>query len=244
MSIVRLVHARSGGAEHAASAPTFLLRGLLNRHEAHRAVLLGGGVAAAVFAAALGAYVVLAERSPKLSADATQRELSDARVQEEAASSAPDSVKSDVTKTRTEASSQKSVSGSAAIDDPDAPRLVRTERFDGDPSVLANVRQFVPLPPDQVPVLDIVPPAQPPTAAPAALDSPKGIRAPHGKPARAQRHRRPRVRMHARVRGSRTLAEDDAPSDIGGTRMTALELQRDGSKNPLVSAFSAMLGPN
>jgi hypothetical protein len=203
MSVDGLGQVRSGGPAHGASAPNFLLRGPVHRHqtasvqfETSRRTIIGsllrGGMAAGIFAAALGVYVLVNERPPKLGAGVSRGELS--AKQQDAAIAAPASVKSDMTEARTEAPSQKSVNGSARQDDPDAPRMVRTERFDGDPSVWVNVRQFVPLPPDQVPVLDIVPPAQPPTAAPAALDSPKDIGASHGKPARAQRHRRPRRR--------------------------------------------------
>jgi hypothetical protein len=39
-------------------------------------------------------------------------------------------------------------------------------------------------------------------------------------------------------------AGSEPHSDVGGTQMSRADLKRDGSKNPAVSAFSAILGPN
>jgi hypothetical protein len=36
---------------------------------------------------------------------------------------------------------------------------------------------------------------------------------------------------------------DDTPTDVGGTTMTAAQLRRDGSANPVVNAFAGMFGP-
>jgi hypothetical protein len=227
MSTTTIGRVLSAGGEHAASAPGFLLR--------------GGGVIAVALAAGFGTYVLVADHLPEGSADASHEELSAAH---EPNSAAPGSLKPDSAPTLTKAAKQETVAASPREDRLDSPRLVPTERFDGDPSVWANVRKFLPWPADQVPVLDIVPPAQPPTAAPAALDSPKAIGVPHGKPTRADRHRHNSVRTHASARSSQTQANGGAPVDVGGTRMTAVELQRGGSKNPLVNAFSSIVGPN
>jgi hypothetical protein len=227
-------HAHSAGAAGAASAPNFLLRG--PRHQTIRwpivgssALLLGGVMVAAVMGAALGAYLVFAD-DPAPSADATHIEPPLASVQHNPPVAAPPSVKSDAEQALTETLLEKSDISSPSEGDPHAPRVVRTEPFQPDPSVWTTVRKFLPLPPDQVPILDL-PPVQPPTAAPAVPDTPTGAGALHEESARAHPHHRHRVRTHTRVGRSRTQAGGGAPSEVGGTRMTADQVRRDGSKN-------------
>ncbi len=65
-----------------------------------------------------------------------------------------------------------------------------------------------------------------------ARDTPTGAGALHEESARAHPHHQHRVRTHTRV-----------GPEVGGTRMTADQVRRDGSKNPVVSTFSTMLGP-
>ncbi len=221
MSITTLNRVRSAGDERAASAPGFLLRGPTHWYESvvqletircpsvgPSALLRGGGTMAVALAAAFGAYVFVAKHLPKGSADANLEELSAASaVQHEPEPGSAASVEPDAIQTTTKAAKQESLAASPRETGLDTPRLVRTERFEGDPSVWANVRKFLPWPPDQVPVLDIVPPAQPPTAAPAALDSPKAIGVPHAKPTRAHRHRHSGIRTHVPdARGRKSTA--------------------------------------
>ncbi len=247
-------HVHSAGAAVAASAPSFLLRGRRHQHEVKSqfetirwpivgssALLLGGVMVAAVLGAALGAYLVFADDPPP-SADATHIEPPLASVQHNDPVAAPPSVKPGAEQALTESLLENSDIASPSEDDPHAPRVVRTERFQPDPSVWATVRKFLPLPPDQVPILDL-PPVQPPTAAPAAPDAPTGVGALHDEAARAHLHHRHQVRTHTRMGRSRTQAGGGAPSDVGGTRMTAEQVRREGSKNPVVSTFSMILGP-
>ncbi len=248
-------HARSAGAAGAAFAlPSFLLRGPMHQHEIEsleasrwpivrsRAVLLGGGLVAAVLAAALAAYLVSADDPAKLSTEAAHPELPLTSVQHEPAPAAPPSVKPDEEQALTETLLQKSDVASRSEGDPQARRVVRTEHFQPDPSVWANVRKFLPLPPDQVPILDVAA-VKSPTAAPAVPDAPRGVGTLHDKPERAHSHQRHRAHTHTRVRRSPTQADGGAPFDVGGTTMTAEQVRLDGSKNPVVSTFSAVLGP-
>ncbi len=250
------IHVRAG-AQGAASVPSFLLRGPMHQHEIESlefarmrwpivgssVVLLGGGVMAAILVVAFGAYLVFADDPPKLSTDAAHPELRLASVQNDAASAAQAPMNSDVGEAPTEAPVHEAIAAPGPEGDSHSPRMVRTERFEADPSVWADVRKFAPLPPDQVPILDVAPAAQSPIAAPAVPDSPSRVSTLHHEPARAHPHARHRARTHMRVRRSRTQADGGAPSDIGGTTMTAEQLRRDGSKNPVVSTFSRMLGP-
>jgi hypothetical protein len=252
MSVTSVSHLRSSGADRGPSAPTFLLRAP-NRPPAvdslietlrppkvtSSALLLGGGLAAVVLAVGFGAYVVVAD-APKLSAPAAHVVSPAVRVPDEPASIARAAAIPDGAPPPIEAPAKKSVS---AYPDqgPDAPRLVQTQRVDADPSVWATVRRFSPLPADEVPVVD-APPAQLPSAARVMTQSPRATHKPHHKPARAQAHQRNRARTHAHVHPAQMQAAG-APPDVGGTQMTTAELNRDGSKDPLVSAFSAVLGP-
>jgi hypothetical protein len=246
-------HVHSAGAAGAAFAPSFLLRGPMHQHqieslEASRrpivrstAVLLGSGLVAAVLAAALAAYLVSIDDPSKLSTDGRHPELPLATVQHEAAPAASPSANPDEEQSLTETLLQKSDIASASEGEPSAPRVVRTEHFQPDPSVWANVRKFSPLPPDQVPILGGAT-VKSPTAAPAEPDAPRGVAAQHHNPERANSHQRHRAHTHTRVRRSRTQAYGGAPSDVGGTTMTAEQVRLDGSKNPVVSTLSAMLG--
>jgi hypothetical protein len=255
MSITALDHVGTTEDEQAISVPGFLLRGPIHRHEpglvqfettrpsvVGGALLTGAGVTAAVLAAAIGAYLFLTHEPTKRSADAKHEELSARFAQHEPDTAEPTSKESDTVQSPAEAAKEQSVAASARGSGVDGPRLVRTERFGGDPSVWASVRKFSPLPPDQVPVLDLAPPEQPPTAAPAALPKPHG--APHRKQARTPRHRHGGGPVHAQVRQSRTQGSGGPPEDVGGTRMTSAELRQDGSKNPVVNAISAVFGPH
>ncbi len=247
-------HARSAGAAGAASVPSFLLRGPMHQHEIESlegsrwpivgssAVLLGGGLLVAVFTAALGAYLAFAD-PPKPSTDAAHPELPLASVQHDAAFAAQAPMNSDVGEAPTEAPVHEAIAAPVPEGDSHSPRMVRTERFEADPSVWADVRKFAPLPPDQVPILDVAPAAQSPIAASAVPDSPSRVSTSHREPARAHPHHQHRAHTRTRAKRSRTQADGGAPSDVGGTTMTAEQLRRDGSKNPVVSTFSTMLGP-
>ncbi len=249
------IHVRSAGAQGAASVPSFLLRGPMHQHEIESleasrwpiagssAVLLGGGLLVAVFTAALGAYLAFADDPAKLSTDAAHPELRLASAQNDAASAAPTPMNSDVGEAPTEAPVHEAIAAPVPESDSHSTRMVRTERFEADPSVWADVRKFAPLPPDQVPILDVAPAAQSPIAAPAVPDSPSRVSTLHHEPARAHPHHRHRAHTRTPARRSRTQADVVAPSDVGGTRMTAEQLRLDGSKNPVVSTFSTMFGP-
>jgi hypothetical protein len=239
--------ARSAGAAGAAFAPSCLV-GPMHQSEIEplvtsrcsivgsSAALLGIAVGAALIAAALGIYLVFAEDLKLLSADATHPELPLASVRHEAASAGP------VAQAPMETLLQKSDIESPSEGELHAPRVVRTERFEADPSVWANVRKFSPLPAEEVPILDVAPMAQSPMAAPPVLDAPRADDVLHHEPPRAHSHPLHGADTHTRVK-PRTRADVSAPSDVGGTRMTAVEVRQDSSKNPVVSTFSAMLGP-
>ncbi len=247
------IQARSAGAAGATSVPSFLLRGPMHQHEIESlefarirwpiagssAVLLGGGVVAAILVVALGAYLVFANDPPRLSGDATHPEPPLASVQHEVESSAPAPMNSDVGEASTEAPVHEAIAAPVPEGDLHSPRVVRTERFDADPSVWTDVRKFTPLPTEEVPILDVAPAAQSPIAAPAVPD----VGRVRHEPARAHRHPPHRAHTHTRVRRSRTQADGGAPSDVGGTTMTAEQVRQDGSKNPVVSTFSTMFGP-
>ena len=256
MSIGSLDDVSFGGADRGSSAPSFLLRSSVHRHKVESlqfettrrpvvgsGALLLGSVAGLILVAALGAYQVV-DGPPKLSTAPNHSELLAARVIHETAVPVSTSVKADSGEGRTEAPSQTSVSESAAQGDPDAPRMVRTERFEGDPSVWVGVRKFSPLPPEEVPVLEVAPTVQSPMTTPAVPDPPSGVGPLRNERARAQQPRRHhRGRTHIHVQPARMRADEGAPSDVGGTQMTAADLRRDGSNNPVVSALSSVLGP-
>jgi hypothetical protein len=248
------IHVRSAGAQGAASVPSFLLRGPMHQHEIESlefekirwpgasAVLLGGAVIAAVLVVALGTYLKFADDLSKL-ADGTHLEPPLVSVQNDAASAARAPMNSDVGEARTEAPVDEAIAAPVPEVDSHSPRVVRTERFEADPSVWADVRKFTALRPEEVPILDVAPAAQSPIASPAEPQSPSGVSTLHHEPARAHPHQRHRAHMHTRARRSRTQADGGAPSDVGSTRMTAEQLRQDGSKNPVVSTFSTILGP-
>lgn len=258
MSIGSLDDVSFGAADRGSSAPSFLLRSSVHRREVESlqfettrrpivgsgALLLGGSVAGLILVAALGAYLVVVDGPPKLSAAPTHSELAAARETHETAVPMSTSVKADSGEGRMEAPSQTSVSESAAQGDPDAPRMVRTERFEGDPSAWVGVRKFSPLPAEEVPVLEEAPTVQPPTTAPAVPDSRSGVGPLRNERARAQEPRRHhRGRTHIRVQPAQMRTDEGAPSDVGGTQMTGADLRRDGSNNPVVSALSSVFGP-
>jgi hypothetical protein len=224
MSITTSGHVRSAGDERAASAPGFLLRGPLNRDEPELvqfeairrpsvgagALLRGGCVTAVVLAAAFAAYALVADHLPKRGSDAKNEEF--LRAQQEPESASPASVEWDRAKQETVGALPRE----AALD---APRLVRTERFDGDPSVWAGVRKFSPLPPEEVPVLDSPSPEQLPAAAPAVADSGKHTGARHLEPTHAKRNRHGQ-RLTKDVRRRRMPPGSDSHSDGGGTQVS------------------------
>jgi hypothetical protein len=205
------------------------------------AVLLGGAVIAAVLVVALGTYLMFADDPPKLG-DGTHLDPPLASVQHEVESAAPAPMNFDVGEAPTEASVHEAIAAPAPESDSHSPRVVRTERFESDPTVWASVRKFTPLPPDQVPILDFAP-VESPTAAPAVPDASSGVGALHHQSTRAPSHPRHRAHTHTRVKRSRTQADGGAPLDVGGTRMTAEQLRQDGTKSLVVSTFSTMLGP-
>jgi hypothetical protein len=249
MSITTVGHAAD---EHATSVPSFLSRGPMHKDHARLAtlgaldwpsvsallLLLVGGVSAAGAAAALSAFVLAADQPPKRGV--TPAELPVASVQHEAGVAPAAEKNLDDARAPTDTPKQQMLDAKVQAGAHDT-RLVRTEIVHGDPTVWAGVHEFVPLSPDQVPI--VAPGAQPPTAASAALDSPKRIGARHGLPAGAKRHQKAQ-RYTRGVRHAQTPAGSEPPSDVGGTQMSRADLKRDGSKNPVVSAFSAILGPN
>ncbi len=221
-------HVHSAEAAGAASAAQFLLRSGMDQRKVEpqqfgtirspifgsRGLLLGGGATAAVFGAVLGAYLVFAD-DPSNNADAMHLEPPLARAQHDTAPAAPQSMKPVSEQLPKETLLQESDIPSRSEGDLDAPRVVRTEPFQPDPSVWANVRKFVPLPPEQVPILDNAP-VQLPANAPAVPDARRVIGT-HHEPARAHAHAH-QARAHPRVRRSRTRAVGGAPSDVAGQR--------------------------
>jgi hypothetical protein len=198
------------------------------------ALLIAGGVAGMIFGVASAAYLLVGEGLPQ--AGPVQRQA--LITHEDVTASVPASDIKPPDQGRREVPSE----APAANIDLHGPRSVPTESVAGDPSVWAGVREFVPLPPDEVPVLEEVPPIQAtPAPVPSSTISPAIPQRSH---TRTKVSRGPHAKRAKRtVRRQRTLTGDNAQSDVGGKKMTGAELQREGTTNPLVSALSAVFGP-
>jgi hypothetical protein len=243
-------------AGDAESIPSFLLRGPVRESEAVRietrfsilrsSLVLSGGIGGAISALAFGGYLMIAEGKQEPSASEVHAVVAHPVVSEAPVLAKPDPAPA--VQAEAPATEQAPAVQAEAVPEggPEAPHQVTTTHFDADPSVWTDVRKFSPLPADAVPVLDS-PQAESAPAVPRSEERGHHARA-EVKPARAKHAgRRGRLSEAAREasRGAPARAADDTPSesDVGGTVMTAAQLRRDRSANPVVNAFAGMFGP-
>jgi len=238
-------------AGDAESIPSFLLRGPVRESEPvqietrfstlRSSLVLSAGIGGAIGALAFGGYLMIAEGKQEPSA--VHAIVARAAVSE--APVVPKPEPASAVEAQAQASEQAPVVQTEAVPEggPEAPHQVATTHFDADPSVWTDVRKFSPVPADAAPVVDG--PQPEPPAVPHSEERRQharaevkhtharhaGRRAPLGKAAQEHSRRRP------------ARAADDTPSDIGGATMTAAQLRRDGSANPVVNAFAGMFGP-
>jgi len=242
--------------------PSFLLRGPVRPVEPvqvetggfsllRSSLVLGAGIGGAIGALAFGGYLIIAKGEPSASgvpavvAHPVVSEAPVAAKPEAPAVQAAATVQTQAPEADTEAAA------------PETPHQVTTTHFDADPSVWTNVRKFSPFPAGSAPVLDAAPPVQTPAAAPSTSQATGEERASRSAeprhraraPAKHERQTHVGRRHHlgeaaqAYSPRARTRAIDQTPSDVGGTKMTAEQLRRDSSANPVVNAFAGMFGP-
>jgi hypothetical protein len=236
-------------AGDAESIPSFLLRGPVRKSEPvqietrfsmlRSSLVLSGSIGGAIGALAFGGYLMIAEGKQEPSA--VHGIVAHAGVSE--APVVPKPEPAPTFEAQAQASEQAPVVQTEAVPEggPEAPHQVATTHFDADPSVWTDVRKFSPFPADAGPVVD-GPQLEPAPAVPHSEERRQHARAEvkhtHARPAG---RRAPLAQEHSRRTPAR--GADETPSDIGGTTMTAAQLRRDGSANPVVNAFAGMFGP-
>jgi len=238
-------------AGDAESIPSFLLRGPVREVEPVQietrfsilrlTLVLGSGIGGAIGALAFGGYLMIAEGKQEPSAV-------HAVVAHPVVSEAPvlaDPEPAPAIEAEAPAAEQSPAVQAEPVPEggPEAPHQVTTMHVDADPSVWTEAGKFSPLPADAAPVLDEPSPAAP--AVPPSEERRQHARAElkhaHARHARRRAHLGEAAQDHSRRAPAR--AADDTPSDVGGTTMTAAQLRRDGSANPVVNAFAGMFGP-
>jgi hypothetical protein len=242
----------SGDAE---SVPSFLLRGPVRESAPVQiqtprfsrlwsSLVLSGGIGGAIGALAFGGYLMIAEGKQEPSASEVH-----AVVAPPVMSEAPVLAKPDVAlpiEAEAPGSEQAAAAQAETVPEggPEAPHQVTTTHFDADPSVWTDVRKFAPLRADGAPVLDSPQPESTP-AAPHPEERRHHVRAEvkHARARRAGRRAHLGEAAQERSRRGPTLTADDTSSDVGGTTMTAEQVRRDDSANPVVNAFAKMFGP-
>ncbi len=225
---------------------------------------LSGGVGCAIGALAFGGYLMIAEGKQEPTASVVPAVAADPVVSEAPIVPKPaptPAVQADApaqTQAPAPTQAQPVQTDAAPEGGIEASHQVTTTHFDADPSVWTNVRKFSPFPAGSAPVFDNPPPkASSAGARPDQSERTSPERASHSE----EHQHRPRAgakhehRTHAGGRyhlGEASQARShrvpihaaaDTPSDEGGAKMTAEQLQRDGSANPVVNAFAGMFGP-
>jgi hypothetical protein len=242
----------SGDAE---SVPSFLLRGPMREVEPvqietarfsmlRSSLVLAGGIGGAIGALAFGGYLMIAEGKREPSASKVHAAVAHPVVSEAPVLAMPDITAAGKAEAPASEQAPPTQVGTVPEGGPEAPHRVTTTRFDADPSVWTDVRKFAPLPADAAPVLDN-PQPEPALAASRSEERRQHARAEvkHAHGRHAGRRARLGEAAQERPHHAPTRAADDTSSDVGGTTMTAAQLRRDGSANPVVNAFAGMFGP-